>query len=96
MRQLVRRDLDERGVQVIRSADVFRISAREVHYRLANGEEALLPADAVVVARGYVPDNTLFESLKGGDYALHALGDCVEVGRIRTAIHEAAVVATSI
>ena len=96
MRKLVRRDLEERGVQVIRSAEVFRITATHVHCRLADGSEMQLPADAVVIARGYISETALLKSLQGGDYMLHALGDCVEVRRIRTAIYEAAVVATGI
>ena len=96
MRRIVRERLDQHHVRVMLSTDVVRITAGHVLCRGDDGNETSLPADAVVVARGYAPDDELLKSLEGGAFALHALGDCVEVRRIRIAIREAHVVATGI
>lgn len=96
MRRIMRERLDQHHVRVMLSTDVVRITAGHVVCRGDDGEETSLPADAVVVARGYAPDDELLKSLEGGAFALHALGDCVEVRRIRIAIREAHVVATGI
>ncbi len=96
MRRIVRQHLDDHGVRIMLSTDVVRIEPDRVICRGDDGAESDLPADAVVIARGYVPDDTLRRSLDGGPWALHALGDCVEVRRIRIAVREAHEVAAAI
>jgi hypothetical protein len=47
------------------------------------------PADTVVVATGYRPENTLEEILKGSQIPYSIIGDAREVGTIGSAIVQA-------
>jgi 2,4-dienoyl-CoA reductase-like NADH-dependent reductase (Old Yellow Enzyme family)/NADPH-dependent 2,4-dienoyl-CoA reductase/sulfur reductase-like enzyme len=53
-------------------------------------------ADTVVIAMGYLPNNTLGEALKEEVPELYMIGDCVKPRNILHAVHEAAYVARKI
>lgn len=58
-----------------------------------DGNQSDIPADSIVLALGYVPENGLYKQLC--DKGVHAvlLGDAVKVGKIVTAIYQANVLA---
>lgn len=94
LRRHVRRQLHERGVKIILSASVEKITETGVHFRRAGGEQETIAARAVVVARGYAPNAELQAALEGGRYKVYSVGDCEVVRDIRHAIHAAHSVAT--
>ncbi len=55
-----------------------------------DGKRQQIKADTVVLALGSHPDMTLFESLRGGNWELYAIGDCVRAKNVSNAISDAA------
>jgi 2,4-dienoyl-CoA reductase-like NADH-dependent reductase (Old Yellow Enzyme family)/thioredoxin reductase len=55
-----------------------------------DGKKQRIKADTVIVALGYHPDVTLYESLRGGNWELKTIGDCGRVKNVANAIAEAA------
>jgi 2-enoate reductase len=55
-----------------------------------DGKKHRIKADTVVAALGYHPDMTLYESLRGGNWDLNAIGDCVKSKNIANAVADAA------
>jgi thioredoxin reductase len=50
-----------------------------------DGEKKTVAADAIVLAAGAVPDQKLYEDIKGKVPEVHCVGDCVEPRTIRDA-----------
>jgi len=71
----------ETGVKVIEITEKGVSASR-------NGEVEFFPAQSVVLALGLRPRNELFRQLKG-DFALHAIGDCVQAEKIAQALKNA-------
>ena len=56
-----------------------------------DGREQSVEADTVVIAAGYLPNDSLFKALKGKTWdPPYVIGDCAESGRIYNAIHSGA------
>ncbi len=60
------------------------------------GEKKDVEADTVVIAMGFKCNTGLEEQLKGEIPAVYTIGDCVEPGKIRGAVHSAARIARQI
>ncbi len=52
-----------------------------------DGEEMYIPADTIVISGGFLPDRGLIEALKG-KIPIKEVGDCIELRKIKDAIHE--------
>ncbi len=61
-----------------------------------DGNDIEFKADNIVVCRGFLPDKSLADSLKGKIKEVRAIGDCVEARLIYEAIHEGWVAANKI
>lgn len=70
-----------------RQATVQEITAREVLWRDANGNDQRTPADSVVLAIGAEPDDSVARQLADCGVPVHAVGDCSSVGYIEGAMH---------
>ena len=69
-----------------------RVTCEEIHddavtVITAEGEKQTIPADSVVLAVGYKPNNELFRSLEGKVPEIRCIGDSVEPRRIRETIN---------
>ncbi len=53
-----------------------------------NGQTREVKGDSVVICRGFLPDRTLTNALKGKIDEVRCIGDCVEARTIYDAIHE--------
>jgi 2,4-dienoyl-CoA reductase-like NADH-dependent reductase (Old Yellow Enzyme family)/thioredoxin reductase len=84
------------GIKVVRSTDIQEITDKGVTTIDREWGRRFVEADTVVLARGYVPNNSLNESLRGVVPELYAVGDCVQPRNIRAAVHEGAYVARQI
>ena len=69
------------NVPVYLNAGVSRINEKTVDVKLHNGTIKTLPADSVIMSVGYRP-----VPLLKADKHVHLLGDCREVGNVRSAI----------
>jgi len=57
------------------------------------GKESTFPADIVVVAPKFTPNDSLAKALQKRGVEVYSVGDCVEPRRIYHAIHEGHAVA---
>ena len=90
------RRLAERGVKTFVGVtrESYRSNAMTID---VNGSgTVVLPCDTIVYATGGFPNNALRAELAGRVPALHAIGDCVELGDVAAAIGSAFDVACSI
>jgi 2-enoate reductase len=55
-----------------------------------DGKKQRIKADTVVLALGSHPDMSLYESLRGGNWILTSIGDCVKARNVSSAISDAA------
>lgn len=86
-RWVMLRRLQELGVSTETGVNVTEVRDNGV-VGLQAGSPRLFPADSVVLAVGFHPDNRLLKELEGKVKELHAIGDCVRPGRIAGAIEE--------
>lgn len=68
-------------------ASVGQITAKDVVWTNAQSEQQRTPADSVVLALGAEPDDTLAQQLRTHGVAVHAVGDCTDLGYIEGAMH---------
>lgn len=89
-------NLKRHGVEMLTQVEYKEITPEGVRIVHA-GEERLLPADTVVVAAGGIPDNRLYEALKGR-LPVHLIGGAKEAGELdaKRAIYEGALIGRSI
>lgn len=78
------------GIKMLRNSKVVRIDGRRVYYVDADGQEASVEGDTIVLAVGARPTTDLVEALKAKGAPVVAVGDCVEPGRIHNAIYQGA------
>ncbi|MDI6875108.1 MAG: FAD-dependent oxidoreductase [Actinomycetota bacterium] len=83
------------GVEILTGTEVVEIEPGKVTVSVS-GESRELEADVVVVATGYLPHRSLAEKLKRLPVKVYEVGDCREIGRIKGAIHGAAILAREI
>jgi len=55
-----------------------------------------LPADTIILSGSVLPNMTLYEHIKEAGYAVHAVGDCKELGLIVKATYGAALAVNNI
>ena len=65
--------------------DVELVSMTKGEYGTLDRE---LKGDSVVICRKFLPNNALAAALKGKVGDVRSIGDCVEPGTIRNAIHQ--------
>jgi 2-enoate reductase len=88
--------LAEIGVEMLTFTTAEEITDKGVAAVDMNGERKVIEADTVAIAMGFDCNNGLEELLKGQIPEVYTIGDCVEPGRIRGAVHSAAHVARQI
>jgi 2,4-dienoyl-CoA reductase-like NADH-dependent reductase (Old Yellow Enzyme family)/thioredoxin reductase len=82
--------LANRPVTVVLRSRCTAITADGVVIKDASGIERTLEAETVVLACGVVPDNALYEELKGAGMDVHMMGDCWRPGMIASAVADGA------
>lgn len=88
--------LEERGAQRVAAEAILAVEPGGVRYRDAEGEEARLAAERVVIATGLAADPAAAEALRAPGIALHAVGDCAGPRYLAAAIREAAELAAAL
>jgi 2,4-dienoyl-CoA reductase-like NADH-dependent reductase (Old Yellow Enzyme family)/thioredoxin reductase len=88
--------LKSEGARIFTNAKCTQIRDTSIEIEHASGREILADIDAVVIAVGFISDNTLVDYLKssGGEY--HVIGDAHHTGKALDAIWEAAELARKI
>jgi len=84
------RSLRQRGVSFLLSTEVLSIEDGHVMVRESNKGVQRIPADHVVIARGYEANPGWEEKLKGIDSRVFSIGDCLEPRKILQAVQEGA------
>ncbi len=95
-RQILLGVLKEYGVTTLTGTKGEKITDEGLVVVGKAGETRTLPADTVVVAAGYVPDNRLFETLREKPAETYPIGDCVTAKGLLEAIDDAARIARQI
>lgn len=91
-------DLRDLGVTLVANAKPLMIEQNAVRYVDADGREQRVPADAVVVTTGALPQrpplaDELAVPRSGRPITVHSIGDCREIGFVRGALESAARIA---
>ena len=71
---VLRRQLAGRGVAFYRRARIKRIAGRTLVFDDERGDEQQIPFDHLVLALDWQPEDSLVDSLRGGDYRLIPVG----------------------
>lgn len=88
-RDLLRR-LNDTGVRFLNGYEVSALADRALVLAAPDGATMTLPADMVVVARGWVPNTEVADALAGPDSPeVHVIGNAASPRRIADAIWEA-------
>jgi len=82
--------------EVLYYIDVQEITAGGIKTVNNDGRERVLPYDTLIISREREPNDTLFNELQGKAPEVYKIGDCSEVGDIKTAIFGANEVARKI
>jgi 2,4-dienoyl-CoA reductase (NADPH2) len=99
VRLALRRLLDEAAVEVIGESDVREIRPGAILVAQGTAEPASLrelPADWVVLARGFTPSLDLAGRLRERGFDVRAIGDAAGVGLIYGAVHQGFAVGSSV
>ncbi|MFN3534029.1 MAG: FAD-dependent oxidoreductase, partial [Desulfatiglandales bacterium] len=88
--------LGERGVKVFLGSRVLSIAKDRVRLEQKGGAQKEILVDAVVIAIGSKPDDTLYTELRAMNYPVFKVGDCLEARNAKEAILESALLARSI
>lgn len=86
-RWILRKQLIDRGVNVVIQAKLERIAKNSVIIK-KGGKEESISADTVVLALGASPNNGLYNDIKNKFSEVYAIGDCVKPRKALEAIHE--------
>jgi 2,4-dienoyl-CoA reductase-like NADH-dependent reductase (Old Yellow Enzyme family)/thioredoxin reductase len=90
-RKVLLKELGERNVRVMAGCRLTRIEDSGVYITDSEGKEEYLEAEAVVIAVGNRPDNTLYDEIQSMGIEIRRIGDCLEPRSAKTAIYEGAV-----
>ncbi len=84
------KELSRAGVKMLTKTKALKITEDGVIVKNESGDEYKIPADTIIIAVGYKPDNTLEEKLKKKVNAekIHIIGDAKKVRKLPDAIHE--------
>ena len=88
--------LPKYGVQGLTGMRIEEVTDREVVVVSRKGKKHKIKADTVVIALGYSPDMSLYETLRGENAELYAIGDCVRTRKVSEVVHEGAELARQI
>lgn len=97
-RWVILQEMEEAGIESITGVKVKEIKEGPqggVLYE-KGGQEAFLPAETVILATGYFPNNSLYQQLDSLVPEVYTIGDCVKVRTAMEAIHEGFKVALTI
>lgn len=89
-RWVILQEMEEAGIETLAGVKVKEIQERPssgVLYE-KEGKETFLPAETVILATGYVPNNSLYQQLDSRVPEVYTIGDCVKVRTAMEAIHE--------
>jgi 2,4-dienoyl-CoA reductase-like NADH-dependent reductase (Old Yellow Enzyme family)/thioredoxin reductase len=92
---LIQRLMDQ-GVAIKAGCRLNQVTDNGVMIVGQDGEEIFVPADAVVMAIGSRPDDSLYHRIKDLGYEIHQIGDCLEPRSAKAAIYEGGVLGRSI
>ena len=87
-RRLLLQRLCALGVEVLTQCSVSSVHNRTILYDRGGLRHRMDAVDTVVTAVGSAPDSSLADSLKGSEFAVHTIADCVKPRRILDAIRE--------
>lgn len=88
--------LEKYGVKIVTNTHILEITDKTVVAIDTEFKKHNFEADTVVLAVGYTPNRTLYDSLREQVPELYAIGDCVKARKMPDAIHEGAYVARQI
>jgi pyruvate/2-oxoglutarate dehydrogenase complex dihydrolipoamide dehydrogenase (E3) component len=80
--------LAEKGVTLMTEIKYNEVTPQGIVITTKDGEKKTVAADAIVLAAGAVPDQKLYEDIKGKVPEVHCVGDCVEPRTIRDATRD--------
>jgi 2,4-dienoyl-CoA reductase-like NADH-dependent reductase (Old Yellow Enzyme family)/NADPH-dependent 2,4-dienoyl-CoA reductase/sulfur reductase-like enzyme len=95
-RKVLLKELRQRGVRFLTGHKLSKIEETGVAVTAEDGTESFIDADAVIIAIGNRPDNTLYEQIQSLGIPLYQIGDCLEPRSAKAAISEAATIGRSI
>ena len=84
------------NVRVLYHVDVEEVSLEGIRTKDGLGRERVLPYDTLIISRERGPNSSLFDELQGKAPEVYKIGDCSEVGDIKTAVWSANEVARKI
>jgi 2-enoate reductase len=99
VRLALRRLLDEAAVEIIGESDVREIRPGAILVAQGAAEPVSLwelPADRVVLARGFTPSRNLADTLRGLGFDVRTVGDAAGVGLIYGAVHQGFAVGSAV
>ena len=77
--------LAEKSVTLMTEIKYNKVTPEGIVITTKDGEKKTIEADTIVLAAGAVPDQKLYEDIKGKVREVHCVGDCVEPRTIRDA-----------
>ncbi|MFH1123888.1 MAG: FAD-dependent oxidoreductase [Pseudomonadota bacterium] len=95
-RKVLVRQLKDNGVQFITGSKLSRVEDQGVFIVSKDGNESFIETEAVVIAVGNTPDNSLYEKIESTGIRVYQIGDCLEPRSAKAAIWEAAVIGRAI
>jgi 2,4-dienoyl-CoA reductase-like NADH-dependent reductase (Old Yellow Enzyme family)/thioredoxin reductase len=95
-RKVLLKELRERGVRFLTGSRLSRVEEAGAVVTAEDGTESFIEADAVVIAIGNKPDNSLYEQIQSLGIPLYQIGDCLEPRSAKAAISEAATIGRAI
>jgi pyruvate/2-oxoglutarate dehydrogenase complex dihydrolipoamide dehydrogenase (E3) component len=81
--------LKEKGVTILTNTRVIGIEKEKVIIESKDGAKKELKADSVIIAIGSIPENALFDSLRGKVKEIFLVGDSQEPGNLGSALRSA-------
>jgi len=85
-----------RNPEVMYFMDVEDIDADGIHLKNKDGAKTILPYDTLIISRERATNDSIYETLQGKASEVYKIGDCQEVGDIKTAVWSANEVARKI
>ena len=95
-RKVLLQELRDREVKFLTGRKLSRVEETGVVVTAEDGTESFIEADAVVIAIGNKPDNSLYEQIQSLGIPLYQIGDCLEPRSAKAAISEAATIGRTI
>lgn len=89
-RWVILQEMEEAGIEALTGVKVKEIREGPSSGILfeKEGKETFLPAETVILATGYVPNNSLYQQLDSLVPEVYTIGDCVKVRTAMEAVHE--------